>query len=51
MQGPLLLTDKNSTHIVEPGWRCQVLRSGALLLVKEKTSVLSPQVNSVQPDC
>jgi 5-oxoprolinase (ATP-hydrolysing) len=51
MQGPLLLTDKNSTHIVEPGWCCQVLSSGALLLVKEKTSVLASQVNSVQPDC
>lgn len=34
--GPLLLTDKNSTHIIEPGWRCNVLSSGALLLKKEK---------------
>ncbi|WP_430460042.1 hydantoinase B/oxoprolinase family protein [Thalassolituus sp. LLYu03] len=30
--GPLLLTDANSTIVVEPGWQLEVLSSGALLL-------------------
>ncbi|MEK9712650.1 MAG: hydantoinase B/oxoprolinase family protein [Thalassolituus sp.] len=31
--GPLLLTDNNSTHLIEPGWSLRVLDSGALLLI------------------
>lgn len=30
--GPLLVTDANSTIVVEPGWQLEVLGSGALLL-------------------
>ncbi len=32
--GPLLLTDQNSTHFIEPGWHLEVLASGALVLEK-----------------
>lgn len=37
--GPLLLTDKNSTHVIEPGWHCNVLSSGALLLEKQQEQI------------
>ncbi|MAQ99005.1 MAG: 5-oxoprolinase [Oceanospirillaceae bacterium] len=30
--GPLLISDDSSTHLIEPGWRLEVLNSGALLL-------------------
>lgn len=33
--GPLLLTDQNSTHFIEPGWHLEVLASGALVLEKQ----------------
>jgi 5-oxoprolinase (ATP-hydrolysing) len=33
--GPLLLTDANSTIVVEPGWQLEVLTSGALLLTDQ----------------
>ena len=33
-KGPLLLTDQNSTHFIEPGWYLEVLASGALVLEK-----------------
>ncbi|MAD44975.1 MAG: 5-oxoprolinase [Oceanospirillaceae bacterium] len=33
--GPLLITDNNSTIVVEPGWHLRVLTSGALLLDKK----------------
>lgn len=43
--GPMLLTDQNSTHVVEPGWSLTVLPSGALLLE-------ASQANSgVSADC
>ena len=35
--GPLLLTDQNSTHFIEPGWHLEVLASGALFLKNEST--------------
>jgi 5-oxoprolinase (ATP-hydrolysing) len=39
MAGPLLLTEPNSTIVVEPGWHCCLLESGALLLERtEQTS-------------
>lgn len=39
MAGPLLLTEPNSTIVVEPGWHCCLLESGALLL--ERTEQVS----------
>ena len=34
--GPLLLTDANSTIVVDAGWQLQVLNSGALLLTDKR---------------
>src|SRR5690606_27779982 len=34
--GPLLLTDANSTIVVDAGWQLKVLNSGALLLTDQR---------------
>ncbi|WP_221801031.1 hydantoinase B/oxoprolinase family protein [Oceanobacter mangrovi] len=38
LAGPLLLTDNNSTLVLEPGWNCEVLASGALVFRKAVTT-------------
>ena len=52
--GPLLITDANSTIVVEPGWHVQVLGSGALRLHHRAPAAditpLSAGPSVVQPD-
>ncbi|MDO6806877.1 hypothetical protein Q4595_30750, partial [Wenyingzhuangia sp. 1_MG-2023] len=45
--GPLLLTDSNSTLIVEPGWVCKMIASGALVLEKMPDTVQKQALLSV----
>jgi 5-oxoprolinase (ATP-hydrolysing) len=45
--GPMLITEPNSTLIVEPGWRCSLLSSGALLLETEASSSVQNSTGSV----
>ncbi|WP_369857077.1 hydantoinase B/oxoprolinase family protein [Candidatus Thalassolituus haligoni] len=53
--GPLLFTDSNSTLVVEPGWTCTVIASGALVLekvrevVQEKMLESQPKQQTAQP--
>ncbi|MCY0964472.1 hydantoinase B/oxoprolinase family protein [Parathalassolituus penaei] len=46
--GPLLLTEANSTIVVEPGWMCRRLPSAALVL--ERLPESAEDSDSAQPD-
>lgn len=45
--GPLLITDANSTIVVEPGWSLTVLDSGALLLTDQGEAAVENTAESV----
>ena len=36
--GPLLITEPTSTIVIEPGWSCRLLASGALILCRDAVS-------------
>lgn len=42
LTGPALITDANSTIVLEPGWRLEVLHSGALVLKKCRQTTALP---------
>ena len=44
--GAALITDANSTIVVEPGWSIQVLESGALLLIKDTGDIRQQPVSN-----
>ncbi|QQD23486.1 5-oxoprolinase [Venatoribacter cucullus] len=44
--GPLLLTDANSTIVVDAGWQLQVLNSGALLLTDQRQAAATSGVGN-----
>ena len=48
--GPLLLTDQNSTHVIEPGWQLNVLASGALVLERQSMEASAIDDQSAQYD-
>lgn len=47
--GPALITDSNSTHVLETGWRMTVLPSGALLMSQSDTAA-NPQTQRSAQD-
>ena len=50
-EGPLLISELTSTIVVEPGWHCRLLASGALVLRQKGAQVLENRgVASVERD-
>lgn len=44
--GPLLITEATSTIVIEPGWSCRLLESGALVVYRQAASIEEQQAAS-----
>lgn len=44
--GPALIAENNSTIVIEPSWRCEMIASGALLLTRQTEALIDAAVKA-----